>query len=308
MKGKTRPGWAAKCLAWAAACAFLPAWGVPDVFVDFPDPMLEQGIRVALNKPKGKISIYDMEMLVDLDIRNKGVTDLTGLETATALEELRLANNSIEDISPLAGLLQLEELYLQQNRISDLSPLAGLTGLVRLRVDFNWISDVAPLAGLINLRDRYYEGPRPKVQRGLALSNNYIDVTQGSPAMAVIEGLDAIEGLTVGYLPQREYMTWGGWPIRPDCSVDTCEFMGVLDVRFAPWVFCDSVQSWFWVPENVASECQGWIYMTEIAFDCGPMWIVKQDGSQWCYCHAMKAWLWMPRKSLQEGHGWAYRL
>ncbi len=57
------------------------------------------------------------------------ITDLSGLEHATALTVLRLRNNNIADIGPIAGLSGLTELDLHTNNITDLTPLDNITGL-----------------------------------------------------------------------------------------------------------------------------------------------------------------------------------
>ena len=97
------------------------------------------------------------------------ITDLSGLEHATSLTELRLRNNAIADIEPIARLDKLERLDLQANRFTDLAQLEGLRSLRWLNllqnniasidalpalpalemlfVDFNNITDITPLAG-----------------------------------------------------------------------------------------------------------------------------------------------------------------
>ena len=82
----------------------------------------------------------------------EGIRDLTGLEYAVNVYELRLYGNAISDLSPLTGLVRLVHLSLDRNRISDLSPLRGLLRLRSLDLSFNEvISDVSPLAGLVRL-------------------------------------------------------------------------------------------------------------------------------------------------------------
>jgi hypothetical protein len=81
-----------------------------------------------------------------------GITDLTGLEYATNLEDLSLRFNLISDASPLSGLTDLRSLSLLSNRISDASPLSGLVNLELLDLERNLITDVSPIGGLHNLR------------------------------------------------------------------------------------------------------------------------------------------------------------
>ena len=80
------------------------------------------------------------------------ITDLTGLEHATFLEDLSLCGNQIHDLQPLSGLIHLKSLSLCANQISDLSPLANLTNLIGLDLGINGkISDITALANLTQL-------------------------------------------------------------------------------------------------------------------------------------------------------------
>ena len=120
--------------------------------VDIPDPNLRAAIADALNIAHGSpITQEDMNRLTDLDVRDQGIANLTGLEFATNLTFLQLKSNRIEDIRPLANLTQLTELHLGGNRIEDISPLANLTKLREADLDRNEIVDVSPLARLTNL-------------------------------------------------------------------------------------------------------------------------------------------------------------
>ncbi len=85
--------------------------------------------------------------------KSSDIKDLTGIEYATQLKELRFFDNKIEDAKPLAGLTNLNDLDLGRNPISDATPLAGLTNLTALSLNGDKVSDVKPLAGLVNLED-----------------------------------------------------------------------------------------------------------------------------------------------------------
>ena len=143
--------------------------------VEIPDPNLKQAIRETLNLP-AEIPLTQQEMsrLTNLDAKERGITDLTGLEYATNIRFLRLDNNPIVDISPLVHLTKLEGVnltggaivdlsplrnlenlkgvFLGHNNISDISPLAELTHLASLHLQSNQIVDLRPLGNLINLR------------------------------------------------------------------------------------------------------------------------------------------------------------
>ncbi len=135
--------------------------------VEIPDTNLRDVIADRLNIQQGvAITSEDMEELLNLDARDRDITDLTGLASAINLQDLDLRNNVINDISELTNLDQLSNLRLGGNAIVDISPLEGKITLELLTIDNNSIADLSPLSGLINLEV-------------LNISNNVIDDLSG---------------------------------------------------------------------------------------------------------------------------------
>ncbi len=121
--------------------------------VEFNDDNLEQALADKLGVEKGEITVGDMETLTRVILTGEGISDLTGLEYATNLEELYLDENQIEsdDLEPLSGLTNLTELGLDFNQIDNVEPLSGLTNLTSLTLGDNLIDNVEALSGLTNL-------------------------------------------------------------------------------------------------------------------------------------------------------------
>ena len=126
--------------------------GEVDDLAPFRDPALRAVVESALGRsPGATITADDMATLTALESRDRGIRDLTGLELATGLDELRLAEEDIQDLSPLSGLTELKRLYLPYNAIIDLSPLTDLKQLTHVDLIGNEIRDISPLSGLANL-------------------------------------------------------------------------------------------------------------------------------------------------------------
>ena len=122
--------------------------------VTIPDANLRIAINEALDKPENaRITHQEMQTLTVLHADNRGITDLTGLETATNLRDLALRDNLISDLTPLASLTRLQQLALSNNVIFDLSPLVSLSALREIGISGNLVSDLSPLAGLIRLEE-----------------------------------------------------------------------------------------------------------------------------------------------------------
>ena len=118
-----------------------------------PDVNLRAAIATALGKSSdAPITEVEMETLTNLQAEDAGISDLTGLESATNLHRLHLDGNKLTDISALAGLTNLRRLNLNDNKLTDISALAGLTNLIALYLDGNKLTDISALAGLTNLR------------------------------------------------------------------------------------------------------------------------------------------------------------
>ena len=169
--------------------SFINAFNAPtdDTAVFIADANLRAVIEDSLGKASGAdITVADMEKLTRLQVPNKEITDLTGLQYATNLANLNLGtvydsrtrsqvnSNSIssfsalggldslrllglggcdiEDVSLLPILPNLKSLDLNDNRISDVSHLSNFTNLEQLNLNVNGISDVSPLSNLTKLR------------------------------------------------------------------------------------------------------------------------------------------------------------
>ena len=130
----------------------------PGTVVHIPDPNLRAAIAENLGKsPNAPITVEEMERLEELEVPNRGIRDLTGLQFAINLVELHLGvwnreGNQVTDLSPIAGLINLRRLHLANNPVSDISPLKGLTNLTGLWINETSVSDLSPIAGLINLK------------------------------------------------------------------------------------------------------------------------------------------------------------
>ena len=131
-----------------------PTDTTPSGVVHIPDRNLHIAIAEALGKsPNAPITVEEIERLGRLDVKSRGIQDLTGLQFATNLNELDLDNNQIADFSPVAGLINLRNIRFQHNPVSDLSPLRGLRNLTVISGTGSKVSDLSPIAGLIQLEN-----------------------------------------------------------------------------------------------------------------------------------------------------------
>ena len=141
--------------------------------VNIPDANLRAAIAKALGEPsRATLTRSDMAKLTYFIAHDANIRNLTGLEFATELEEIRCNNNLISDLSPLSTLTGLHTIEFRHNVIKDLSAVAGLINLRWLIVPHNLIADLSPVEGLVQLD-------------GLDVSHNVI--TDFSPLSGLIK-------------------------------------------------------------------------------------------------------------------------
>ena len=129
------------------------------VEVAFSDANLEQAIRATLNLGDQKLTRQRLLALTDLDVQNRGINSLDGLEYCTNLRNVSLASdpakeprNHVHDLTPIAELRSLRFLGLSGLPLTDksLRALSGLTELDTLQLGWDIpITDV----GLTHIED-----------------------------------------------------------------------------------------------------------------------------------------------------------
>ncbi|XP_034732667.1 leucine-rich repeat-containing protein 23 isoform X1 [Etheostoma cragini] len=86
---------------------------------------------------------------VKVDLKDKGLDDITAISGYTHLRFLDLSNNHLVDLAPLASLTQLLWLKVDNNAVSCFKgqPFAQLTFLQWLSMAVNWLKDLDGLVG-----------------------------------------------------------------------------------------------------------------------------------------------------------------
>ena len=124
--------------------------------LNFCDEDFEKAIREAINLADDDIITNDMlNSIKKLDLSEKGLSDISDIESFKELTELNLSGNSISDISALRNLTNLQTLNLSGNGIISIGALANLTNLQTLKtlnLSGNNISDISALGNLTNLQ------------------------------------------------------------------------------------------------------------------------------------------------------------
>lgn len=96
-------------------------------------------------------NIGDVPNLRYLNARDTSLSDLSGLEGNTTLEQLDVNMTRVSDLSPLEGLPNLKLVYLHDTWVSDISPLTTLPALERLDIGKTQIETLLPVTEIENL-------------------------------------------------------------------------------------------------------------------------------------------------------------
>ncbi len=173
--------------------------------VDIPDTNLRTAVREALNLSDGvPITQANMRQLTYLEVRDKKIKDLSGLEYAVNITGVNFFENQITNLSPLAELIHLEYMQLDRNPISDLSPLAKLTQLDSLYVWQCQIIDISPLANLTKLTRLFLSRNRIVDISALANLTQLTELNLSHNRIVVISPLANLTRLTTLALNQNE--------------------------------------------------------------------------------------------------------
>ncbi|WP_419944879.1 leucine-rich repeat domain-containing protein [Candidatus Poriferisodalis sp.] len=180
--------------------------------VQFVDPVLRAGVEAALGKSAGDpITVAEMSALTELRLprldgsgSDAAITDLGGLEAATALRVLDLSGHGATDLAPLACLASLETLVLSANPVEDISALADMSSLRVLWLDRTGIDDISGLGSLTALERLYVYGneisdisPVGSLTALVELYADFNDITDVS-SLSSLSALTGLETLGLG--------------------------------------------------------------------------------------------------------------
>ena len=130
-----------------ATAASITAWSAERGDNVFPLDVSFEGCRWLTDAYLQAFVVGTNGMIVKLNLRNTGVTDISALANCRGLKTLDLRGcTGVTDISPLAGCPGLQYLYLRGCiGVRDIMPLAGCTRLERLILSGTGVTDISVL-------------------------------------------------------------------------------------------------------------------------------------------------------------------
>ncbi len=157
------------------------------------DKIINAVIAEKLGKDPQDLTEKDYEVISDLDLAGKKISDIKRLKKCVNLKILDMEGAGISDISPLSQLLQLERLNLNNNQIKDISSLRDMVNLTVLSLYDNNIDDISPLRNLTQLMSLYLS--KNQVQ-DISPLENLVNLTELSLYGNKIDDITSLKGLT----------------------------------------------------------------------------------------------------------------
>ena len=156
--------WLALLLALLAAAVLAPvaamASGTGNVAIDehnFPDAKFQAYVKDNFDTDgNGNLSPAEIASVTTIDVQSKRISDLTGIEHFTALEELDCSYNQLTELD-VSKNTALEKLECYSNRLTSLD-VSGCTALTYLDCDDNNDLTSLNVSGCTELEELYCSG------------------------------------------------------------------------------------------------------------------------------------------------------
>ena len=165
-------------------------------------------------KLAGKVSVYDdnnqtitmlknmINEVVDLDLSNINITDLSGIENFSNLYSINLSNNNISTITPLKSLHNLISLDLSYNKFTEIPIELENSKLDKLSLSYNSIQNYKNLENIKSIRTLELEGTNfnnedLKLLKNLEISDLNLSKTNTTD-YSILEAME-IQKLNISY-------------------------------------------------------------------------------------------------------------
>lgn len=130
-------------------------WNSMNILVDLVE------VEIFNNKLINLTPLIGFKNLKKLELYNNTFTNLNSISELYSLESLSICNQNIADLKPLSNLIKLNYLELRENRITDITPLSMLVNLKHLDLDHNEISDAEVIKNFTKLYRLKLRGNKP---------------------------------------------------------------------------------------------------------------------------------------------------
>ena len=220
---------------------------------NIPDPNFEQAlIDLGIDSDgivNGQVLTSDIETVTSLNINNKGIQDLTGIEEFAALEILDVSSNQVQSLT-FSQNLALKELIFDHSLWLTEIDVSNNVNLELLRSSYSFLSEL-DLTHNTNLLELVLGDPSPSANHGI----EYLDLTQNNM-------LQKLQLINLEYLQTADLRS-GNNTILTDVFVE-CTVDGGFDCEPYPCFMVDDVVA----AQNNQFPYSEWNVMAIYSEDC----------------------------------------
>jgi hypothetical protein len=218
-----------------------------------PDPNFEQAlIDLDIDSDgivNGQVLTSDIETVTSLNINNKGIQDLTGIEGFAALEILDVSSNQVQSLT-FSQNLALKELIFDHSLWLTEIDVSNNVNLELLRSSYSFLSEL-DLTHNTNLLELVLGDPSPSANHGI----EYLDLTQNNM-------LQKLQLINLEFLHTADLRS-GNNTILTDVFVE-CTVDGGFDCEPYPCFMVDDLEA----AQNNQFPYSEWNVMVTYSEDC----------------------------------------
>lgn len=111
--------------------------------------------QFGLQSEEYSFKFNDAEELIELDLSENELNNISALSNLTTLQVLDLSKNQLLDISAISKLSSLKVLLLSNNEFIDIKTISNLSSLVTLDISHNEVYNIKTLTQLVKLKELY---------------------------------------------------------------------------------------------------------------------------------------------------------
>jgi hypothetical protein len=218
-----------------------------------PDPNFEQAlIDLGIDSDgivNGQVLTSDIENVTNLNVNNKGIHDLTGIEGFAALETLDVSFNQVESLSFTQNLALREVIFNHSSWLTEID-LTNNVNLEILRSSFSFLTEL-DITNNTNLIELVLGEPAPSANHGI----EYLDLTQNTM-------LQKLQLINLEFLQTADLRS-GNNTILTDVFVE-CTVDGGFDCEPYPCFMVDDLEA----AQNNQFPYSEWNVMVTYSEDC----------------------------------------
>ncbi|WP_000827920.1 leucine-rich repeat domain-containing protein, partial [Bacillus wiedmannii] len=197
--------------------------------------------RTNLESSITKDDLLQIKSLKIVDGKNQGITDISGLEYMTNIEELVLDNVELKNVDFISNLRNLKAVKLTSNQIENLEPISKLDKLERVDISDNNVKDIRPLFTLHAVKNlnvsnnKLNDASLQEIQQlknldVLKLNHNEISNVEAISEISMLNELELIGNKVVDITPLSKLKNLQWLDLSDNKIQDISIFASMLDL------------------------------------------------------------------------------